>query len=78
LAEVVVYTALGCSLCESALDVVRAAQAELGFELRIVDIGGNPELERTYRERIPVVEIDGAPAFEHFVEPDALRARLSV
>jgi glutaredoxin len=75
--EVVVYTADGCSLCASALEVVHSAQAELGFRLRVVDIGGDPELETRYRERLPVVEIDGDSAFEYFVEPQAFRARLS-
>jgi hypothetical protein len=41
-----------------------------------VDIAGDPELERRYRERIPVVEIGGEEAFELFVHPDALRRRL--
>jgi glutaredoxin len=75
--EVVVYTAEGCSLCDSALDVVRAAQQELAFRLRVVDIEGEPELEARYRERIPVVEIDGHAVFEYFVEPGALRERLA-
>jgi hypothetical protein len=29
-----------------------------------------------YRERLPVVEIDGRVAFTYFVGPDALRAAL--
>jgi glutaredoxin len=74
---VTLYTASGCSLCESALEVIRAAQEELAFDLRIVDIGDNAELERRYRERLPVVEIDGDETFHHFVDPGALRARLS-
>jgi hypothetical protein len=41
-----------------------------------VDVGADPELNATYRERIPVVEIDGEPAFTYFVDPDALRERL--
>jgi hypothetical protein len=52
---------------------VRAAQAELGFELREVAIDGDPELEAAYREWIPVVEIDGRRRFTYFVEPAALR-----
>jgi glutaredoxin len=75
--EVVVYTAHGCSLCDSALEVVRAAREELGFVLRVVDIGGDPELEARYRERLPVVEIDGQDEFQHFVEPSVLRGRLA-
>jgi len=75
-ASVVVYVAHRCSLCERALEVVREAQEELGFELELVDIAGDPELEARYRELIPVVEIDGERAFTYFVEPDALRRRV--
>ena len=52
-------------------------RAEVPFELEEVDIGGDPELERRYRERIPVVAIDGEEAFTYFVPPDALRSRLA-
>jgi hypothetical protein len=55
------------------LDQVRA---ELPFELEEVDIGGDDELERRYRERIPVVLIDGEEAFTFFVHPEGLRRRL--
>jgi len=75
--RVVVYTAEGCRLCERALEVVREAQAELGFDLALVDIGGDPELEARYREHLPVVEIDGERTFTYFVEPAAFRARLA-
>ena len=58
--------------------MVREAQSELGFELELVEIDGDPELESRYRERIPVVEIDGESAFTYFVDPEALRARVAV
>jgi len=58
--------------------VVQEARDELGFELALVEIDGDPELESRYRERIPVVEIDGVDAFTYFVDPDSLRRRLSV
>jgi glutaredoxin-like protein DUF836 len=51
-------------------------RAEIPFELEEVDIGGDPELERRYRERIPVVAIDGREAFTYFVSPEILRRRL--
>jgi glutaredoxin len=76
MSRVVLYTSEGCRLCERALEVVRAAQAEHGFELELVDIGGDSELEARYRKLLPVVEIDGEEAFTYFVEPDALQARL--
>jgi hypothetical protein len=42
-----------------------------------VDITGDPELEAVYREWLPVVEIDGRRAFVYFVDPAALRRKLS-
>ena len=42
-----------------------------------MDIAGDTALEARYRERIPVVEIDGEPAFVHFVDEDVLRERLA-
>ena len=56
---------------------MRAVQDELGFELEVVDIGGEPELEARYREHLPVVEIDGQRAFTYFVDAEALRRRLT-
>jgi hypothetical protein len=56
---------------------VRALRDELGFELEEVAIDGNYELERRYRELLPVVEIDGEQAFVYFVQPDALRRKLA-
>jgi hypothetical protein len=52
-------------------------RADDPFELVEVDISEEPELERRFRELIPVVEIDGAQAFTYFVQPDALRRRLA-
>jgi glutaredoxin len=77
MSRVVFYTAEGCSLCERALQVVRSLEEELGFEFALVDVGGDADLEARYREYLPVLEIDGEPAFTYFVEPNALRERLS-
>jgi hypothetical protein len=74
--RVVLYHAQGCHLCDVALEVVLGVQAEEPFELDLVDIGGVPDLEAVYRERIPVVEIDGVDAFTYHVFHDALLARL--
>jgi len=74
--RVVVYHAEGCHLCERALEVVELMRAEVDFELELVDIGGDPDLEARYREFLPIVEIDGARAFTYHVPPAALRGRL--
>jgi Glutaredoxin-like domain (DUF836) len=73
--RVVVYVAQGCHLCEAAVEVVRDVCGAAGFAT--VDIADAPALERAYRERIPVVAIDGADRFTYFVQPDALREALA-
>jgi glutaredoxin len=75
--RVTLYHAAGCHLCESAKRVLAQVRAEIPFELEEVDIGGDPELERRYRERLPVVAVDGEEAFTFFVHPDGLRRRLA-
>ena len=69
--RVVVYTAPGCHLCGPAVDVVRSV---CGEEFAIVDISTEPRLERRYRLRIPVVEIDGTARFTYEVDAAELRA----
>ena len=51
-------------------------RAEREFDLRVVEIDGDAELEARYREWLPVVEIDGARAFVYWVQPADLRRRL--
>jgi glutaredoxin len=70
------YTAQGCSLCGPVRRRIESVRAELPFELEEVDITGVPELEREYREWLPVVEIDGERAFVYRVDEDELRAKL--
>ena len=67
----------GCHLCESARRVLETVRAEVSFELEEIDITGDPELEGRFRERIPVVLVDGTEAFTYFVHPDGLRRRLA-
>jgi glutaredoxin len=76
-ALVTLYRAEGCHLCERARAQLRALQDELGFELREVDIGGDPELEARYRELIPVVEIDGEQAFTYYIHEHAFRRKVA-
>ncbi len=72
-----VYVGRDCHLCEQALHTIRGAKAEVPFVLEVVDITGEPELERAHRELLPVVEIDGAAAFHYVVPPLAFRARVA-
>ncbi len=66
-----------CHLCERARQELAALQAELRFEVREVDITGVPELERAYREWIPVIELDGERLSVYRVEEAPLRHKLA-
>ncbi len=70
------YGKPGCHLCEDARAAVQAVAAGRRFDLEEVDVSLDPALHRLYGERIPVITVDGEEAFEHFVDPDALRRRL--
>ena len=71
--RVVVYTSPGCHLCGPALDVVRLVR---GDDFDVVDISADPELERLFRTRIPVVTVDGIERFQYHVDEEELRQLL--
>jgi c-di-GMP-related signal transduction protein len=76
-ATVVVYVRDGCHLCEEAVAEIVGLQAEgYRFALVEVDIESDRALHRAMLERIPVVEVDGAPVSELALDAAALRARL--
>ncbi len=73
---VTVYSRPQCHLCEEAVGVLAGLQAELGFELRQLDITADEALHRAYFERVPVVLLDGDELCEYFVDEAVLRERL--
>jgi glutaredoxin len=70
--RVVLYTAQGCHLCERAREVLDAE----GVDYREIDITGDPQLEASHREWLPVVEIDDERAFVYRIPVEALRRKL--
>jgi Glutaredoxin-like domain (DUF836) len=74
--DVVLYGREGCCLCDDARELLLRVRAEQPFRFSERDIDVDDELTRRYLERIPVVTIDGAEAFELFVDEPELRRRL--
>jgi glutaredoxin len=75
---VVLYGAPGCHLCDVAKDVLERQRALLGFDLELIDISGDEQLEARYREQIPVVFVAGRKAFKYRVEPLELARRVAL
>ena len=57
--KVEIYTRKGCHLCEAAEQIVREVRSEIPFELQIIDIEGNSDLEKEFGEEVPVTLING-------------------
>jgi glutaredoxin len=75
--ELTLYGKPGCHLCEEARAVVIAVRERHPFELEEVDITRDPTLEARYRERIPVIVIDGEEALELVIEAAELERCLA-
>jgi glutaredoxin len=58
--QVVIYSRFNCHLCQEAEKNVREVMAKIPFELEIIYIDGDLELERLYGEEVPVTVINGA------------------
>ena len=75
--RVEVYGKHGCGLCEAVKATLLEVRRDIPFDLREIDIDSSPELDEAYKERVPLVVINGRPAFKFRPDEDALRSRLS-
>jgi glutaredoxin len=73
---VTIYSRHGCHLCEDAVNTLKKLQPELSFDIEIIYIDGNPELEKLYGEQIPVIHIDGQHHDFWRVDPERFRSSL--
>ena len=78
--QLTLYTKARCSLCEEAYEVVSEVRASLADRLptllSLVDITTDPGLMAAYKYDVPVLLVEGRPAFRHRVDAERLRARL--
>jgi hypothetical protein len=70
-----VYSRADCSLCERMLEELAEV---LGPQapVQVVDIDGEPELERKYGTRIPVLLADGEFVCAYRLDPERVRGYL--
>jgi hypothetical protein len=75
------YGRTDCHLCHEMATVVDAVLGERGeagrIVLEVVDVDTDPALVARFGERVPVLCVNGAPAFEARVDARALRVRLA-
>ena len=72
-----VYSKSDCHLCDEALEVIHRVRKDVQFDLRVIKLHeGDSEFE-TYKERFPVIHIDGEFAFQYRVPEKLLRQKLA-
>ncbi len=75
--RVAVYGKRECALCDEVKATLLAVRTEIPFVMDEVDIEATPELREAYKDRIPLVFVNGRLAFKFRVEEAALRRRLA-
>lgn len=73
-----VYSRADCSLCEQLLDeLAELVGPAAAAAVQVVDIEGDPELERKYGTRIPVLLADGEFVCAYRLDAERVQAYLS-
>ena len=73
---VTVYSRRGCHLCENAVNTLESMREELAFEIEIIYIDDNPELEKLYGNEVPVIHINGEHHDFYKVDPERFKTSL--
>lgn len=80
-ARLTLVSGAGCCLCERAEALIAKVALDYPLVLEHLTIDGDPALEASYRERLPVVLLDGAEIMSlkvtEFWLRKALKARLA-
>ena len=73
---VTVYSRHGCHLCEDAVKTLESMREELAFEIEIIYIDGDAELEKLYGNEVPVIHINGEHHDFYRVDRERFRSSL--
>jgi glutaredoxin len=71
-----ILTKEDCCLCDDAKAIVEQVIGDFQVELEMIDIEADPDLFEQYKEKIPVVNINGVESFVYKVHPITLRKKL--
>ena len=74
--QIEIYSRPGCHLCDEAKEVINRVRLRFPFTLRVINIETDADLEKIYREQIPVVFINGNKAFKYHVDERELEKKV--
>lgn len=71
-----VYGRADCHLCDEMIEALRALQGLFLFEIAVIDVDTDPELERRHGEKVPVLTHGGHELCHYRIEPAVVTAYL--
>ena len=71
-----ILTKKDCCLCDDAREIVERVLPDYPANLILTDIESDPVLYETFKERIPVVRINGKESFVYKAHEITLRKKL--
>ena len=77
LRNVIVYSRLGCHLCEVVKESLSKLSRRGGFIWREIDVDTDNELRRQFNDEVPVVFIDGRKAFKYRMDEKEFLRKLA-
>ena len=75
--QVQIYSRHGCHLCDDALSTLENLQKELNFQIQVICIDGDADLEQKYGELVPVIQIDHKQHDFFRVDPERFRKAIT-
>lgn len=70
--EIILYSRKDCHLCDVAERVLFEELGKRRLTFRKIDVDSAEELRDRFGENVPVIMVDGLPAFKHRVNAQAL------
>ena len=74
--EIEILTKKDCCLCDDAKEIVERVIPDFPASLKMTDIESDPDLFESYKEKIPVVRINGKESFVYKTHEITLRKKL--
>ena len=74
--QIEILTKKDCALCDDAKEVVEQVLPDFPATLKMIDIESHSDLFEKYKEKIPVVRINGKENFVYKVNEITLRKKL--
>jgi len=65
-----------CHLCEELVTALKRFQGRYDFDIEVVDVDSNPQLEEKWGDKVPVLLDGNLEICHYFLDHEAVDARL--